>query len=119
MYFEITQSSKGLRIISQNKEYYFSSKLFSHSSELTDQHGNLIGSLKRSSWWRMKFDLHIEDKSYELCQSALTIELRCQDTGLQFFDLGGGEFFRKNARISVVSDYLFYPGKETQQTISR
>ncbi len=100
MQFEITQASKGLKIISQNEQYYFTSKLFSHSSTLINQNAKIIGTLKRRSWWRMKFDLNVDGKCYQLCQGPLTTELFYQKTGVQFFDLGGGDFFKKNTRVT-------------------
>ncbi len=104
MQFEIIQASKGLQVVSQHEEYYFLSKNFSHSSVLINHDKKTVGSLKRRSWWRMDFDVYADGKCYQLFQRVLTTKLCCQKTGISFCDLGGGDFFKKNTRVTEIED---------------
>ena len=57
MIFETNPAFDGVEVSGNGEEYFFKTKLFSHSSVLLDSSSNIIVPLTRSNWWRMDFKL--------------------------------------------------------------
>jgi len=102
MNFDIESSLSGVRIKGEGKEYFFETKLFSHSSKLLDETSNVVASLTRTGFWRMNFELIADDKKYQLKQRPLETELISSESATRFHTISGLDFFKGSSLATQV-----------------
>jgi len=92
MKFFIESNYSGVHVYNERHEYTFKSKLFSHSSMLLNKNKQAVATLRRSSWWRMNFNLATDDKNYEIRQRLTSSRLISKESDIEFYTTSGHDF---------------------------
>ena len=92
MKFLIESNYKGVQVLGESNDFSFKSKLFSHSSVLLDKNKQAVATLRRSSWWRMDFDLKANDKNYEFKQRFGNSRIIAKESEIEFYTTSGHDF---------------------------
>lgn len=93
MKFFIKSAFGGVHVRSEEGDYLFKSRLFSHSSVLLGENKKVVASLHRTSWWRMDFTLTTGQYSYQFKQRFSSSTLSLNDSELEFYTTSGHDFF--------------------------
>ena len=103
MKFFIESNFKGVHVHGEGHEYTFKSKLFSHSSVLLNEQKHAVVTLRRSSWWRMDFDLKANDKNYEFKQRFGNSRIIAKESEIEFYTTSGHDFFIDGAAATLAT----------------
>jgi len=103
MKFLIESNYKGVQVLGESNDFSFKSKLFSHSSVLLDKNKQAVVTLRRSSWWRMDFDLKANDKNYEFKQRFGNSRILAKESEIEFYTTSGHDFFIDGAAATLAT----------------
>ena len=103
MKFFIESNYSGVHVHGEGHEYTFKSKLLSHSSVLLNEHKHAIVTLRRSSWWRMNFNLTADDKNYEFKQRFTSSRMISKEFDIAFYTTSGHDFFIDGAAATLIT----------------
>lgn len=101
MNLTIARNSRGLEITNGDEKLIFRNKLFSLSSEITDENGDIIATLKRKGWWYLTFSLTTKDGEYELLGKWGEFQLISNESNEVFNTNSSIEFYNaKGIRVT-------------------
>ncbi|QEQ96925.1 hypothetical protein [Neptunomonas concharum] len=84
---------RGLEITNGEGKLIYKNKLFSLSSEIQDENGVVLATLKRKGWWHLTFSVITPDGEYELEGKWGDFKLTSYRTGELFITNSGVEFY--------------------------
>jgi len=84
----------GADITGVNRPVSYKCKMFSLSSVLKDMQGEIIAQQKRSSWWRLVFEMQTEEGEYKFYEKFGAYYLE-HETGETFFTHNSMGFYNK------------------------
>ena len=102
MKFLIESNYRGIHVRGEKHNYSFKSKLFSHSCVLLDENKLALATLRRSSLWRMNFDLNAGDKNYELKQRFTSSRIISKECNIEFYTTSGHDFFINDTAVTLI-----------------
>ena len=93
----INTSLLGANISGVNRPIVYRCKMFSLSSVIKDLDDNIIAQQKRTSWWRLAFDMQTEEGKYKFYQKFFTYYLE-HESGEAFFTHNSVSFYNKHMK---------------------
>lgn len=82
----------GAKISDTPEEITYHGRPFSLTGKIMDQNGVILGYQKRTSWWRLNFDLVTDRGTYKLRKTLLDYHLE-HESGESFCTHGGIDFY--------------------------
>ncbi len=96
--YTLAPAVRGLKVFSDDESYFVALKMFSLSARTLDADGCQVASMKRISWWTLKYRIEAGDEVYSFASSALTGTLIATTSGERFVTNGTVDLYGANGK---------------------
>ena len=102
--YTIVPTAKGFEVSGQEANYLVTMRMFSLSAKTVDNRGFQIASMKRSSWWKLNYQIEAENEIYTFSSSAFNDTLFAKNANEKYLSNGSTELYESNGiRITELS----------------